>query len=379
MGDALALARDGPKAKKFFAWVHLYDPHTPYEPPEPYASRYASAPYLGEIAYTDAVVGRLTAWLRDRGLLERTLVVLTADHGESLGDHGEAAHAYFIYGATTHVPLHRAHALGPPRPQRRAGLGRRPHADRARSASAFRRSRAIDGRSRRARALRSGRRPRPRRLFGDLLPALPLRLAAPARPARRALQLIDAPEPELYDLAARSGRDQEHLQGQQRAGPRTFGCAWRRWPKRPGTAAPERQSLDPDTLQRLAALGYVGNVDRRRSRRGPARPQGQAAAVRDDERGEGARAGGALEDAIAKHAAGGRRGPEDHGRAPDARELAGQRPRPRRGGDRRVQGSALAQARRRDRARQPGPALPRARTHAGRAGRAGGVPQPRCA
>ena len=81
---------------KFFAWIHLYDPHTPYEPPEPFASRYPGQPYVGEIAYTDKVVGRLLDWLRGAGLLDRTLVVVTGDHGESLGDHGEATHAYFI-------------------------------------------------------------------------------------------------------------------------------------------------------------------------------------------------------------------------------------------------------------------------------------------
>src|SRR5437867_1078941 len=93
------------KAKKFFAWVHLYDPHTPYEPPEPFASRYRGQPYLGEIAYTDKVVGRLLDWLGGSGLLGRTLLVVTGDHGESIGDHGESTHAYFIYDSTTHVPL----------------------------------------------------------------------------------------------------------------------------------------------------------------------------------------------------------------------------------------------------------------------------------
>ena len=85
------------KQRRFFAWVHLYDPHTPYDPPEPFASRYPSQPYLGEIAYTDQVVGRLLKWLREQRLDERTIVVLTADHGESLGDHGESTHAYFVY------------------------------------------------------------------------------------------------------------------------------------------------------------------------------------------------------------------------------------------------------------------------------------------
>src|SRR5262245_50997619 len=74
MDDALAWLASVEKGK-FFAWVHLYDPHTPYDPPEPYRSRFPGQPYRGEVAYTDAVVGRLLGWLRERGLLDRTVVV----------------------------------------------------------------------------------------------------------------------------------------------------------------------------------------------------------------------------------------------------------------------------------------------------------------
>ena len=84
---------EGVKARKFFAWVHLYDPHTPYEPPEPFLSRYPGQTYLGEVAYTDQVVGRLVSWLKGAGVWDRTILVLLSDHGESLGEHGEnAAH-----------------------------------------------------------------------------------------------------------------------------------------------------------------------------------------------------------------------------------------------------------------------------------------------
>ena len=89
----------------FFMWLHMYDPHAPYDPPEPYKSRYPGRPYLGEVAYTDAQVGRLLEELRRRELLDSTLVVLTADHGESLGGHGEAQHGFFIYDEAMHVPL----------------------------------------------------------------------------------------------------------------------------------------------------------------------------------------------------------------------------------------------------------------------------------
>jgi choline-sulfatase len=89
----------------FFVWLHLYDPHSPYRPPEPYRSQYASHPYDGEIAFDDVQVGRVVARLRELGLLDRTAIVLTSDHGESLGEHGEGEHGFFIYNATLRVPL----------------------------------------------------------------------------------------------------------------------------------------------------------------------------------------------------------------------------------------------------------------------------------
>lgn len=91
--------------RPFFAWVHLFDPHAPYAPPEPYKSRYASSPYDGEVAFTDHQVGRFVDRLGEIGLMERTLIVVVGDHGEGLGDHGESAHSLLIYGATIRAPL----------------------------------------------------------------------------------------------------------------------------------------------------------------------------------------------------------------------------------------------------------------------------------
>jgi arylsulfatase A-like enzyme/Flp pilus assembly protein TadD len=91
--------------KRFFLWVHLYDPHSPYRPPEPYKTRYASAPYDGEIAFADAQVGRLLRALKQKNLYGRTLIVVAGDHGEGLGEHGEKTHGFFIYDSTLHVPL----------------------------------------------------------------------------------------------------------------------------------------------------------------------------------------------------------------------------------------------------------------------------------
>ncbi len=91
--------------KKFFLWMHLYDPHFPYRPPEPYSHEYAAQPYDGEIAFADAQLGRLLRFLKEKGLYQNTLIVLSGDHGESLGEHGEKTHGFFIYNATMHVPL----------------------------------------------------------------------------------------------------------------------------------------------------------------------------------------------------------------------------------------------------------------------------------
>jgi tetratricopeptide (TPR) repeat protein len=88
-----------------FAWVHLYDPHDPYEAPEPFRSRFPGRPYDAEVAYMDSQIGRLLAAFAERSGARPGLVAAVADHGESLGDHGEATHSYFIYEATQRVPL----------------------------------------------------------------------------------------------------------------------------------------------------------------------------------------------------------------------------------------------------------------------------------
>ena len=257
MDDALRWL-ESVRSRRFFAWVHLYDPHSPYDPPEPFRSRYPSQPYLGEIAYTDKVVGRLLAWLREASLMDRTLVVLTADHGESLGDHGESTHSYFIYDATTHVPLivrtpwgwrgRRAIQVSSvdimPTVLDLVGMPPEP---------------AIDGQPL-ARAL--------------VDPAAELGHVAYSetyfpryhfgwqhlRSLRNGKHLyVDAPERELYDLVQDPGETTNiYKAGSKRAeGMRASLEELARAGKESG---PDRRQLDPDTLQRLAALGYVGNV-----------------------------------------------------------------------------------------------------------------------
>jgi len=93
----------------FFAWVHLYDPHTPYQPPEPYRSRFGhggkSSLYDGEIAFADSQVGRLLEWLDARGVADDTIVVVVGDHGEGLRSHGEEEHGYYVYDYAVRVPF----------------------------------------------------------------------------------------------------------------------------------------------------------------------------------------------------------------------------------------------------------------------------------
>jgi tetratricopeptide (TPR) repeat protein len=91
--------------KPVFAFLHLYEPHSPYTPPEPFATRYRDLPYDGEIATADAIVGDFLGELRRLGLYDRGLVVLLSDHGEGLGDHGEREHGLLLYREALQVPL----------------------------------------------------------------------------------------------------------------------------------------------------------------------------------------------------------------------------------------------------------------------------------
>jgi choline-sulfatase len=90
---------------RFFLWVHYYDVHGSHQPPEPFATRFRGRPYDGEVAYVDQELGRLLAELESTGRLANTVVAVTSDHGEGLGEHGEASHTYLIYDSVLRVPL----------------------------------------------------------------------------------------------------------------------------------------------------------------------------------------------------------------------------------------------------------------------------------
>ncbi|MEO8033110.1 MAG: sulfatase-like hydrolase/transferase [Acidobacteriota bacterium] len=95
---------DEHKARKFFYFLHLYEPHVPYDPPEPFLSQYANR-YDGEIATADAIVGRFLDRLRAAGIYDRALIIITSDHGEGLGDHGEQQHSILVYREAIQVPM----------------------------------------------------------------------------------------------------------------------------------------------------------------------------------------------------------------------------------------------------------------------------------
>ncbi|MBN1854139.1 MAG: sulfatase-like hydrolase/transferase [Pirellulales bacterium] len=103
--------------EKFFFWIHYFDPHAPYAPPEPYRTGYARNPYDGEIDYADEQIGKLLDVLDEIGVRDRTLVIFVSDHGEGLGQHGEQTHSLLVYDSTLHVPM--IFSAPPPFPQGR--------------------------------------------------------------------------------------------------------------------------------------------------------------------------------------------------------------------------------------------------------------------
>ncbi len=250
-GEVVAHAGDwilesSSSSSPWLAWVHLFDPHAPYDPPAEY--RAGRAPYDGEIAYADAMLGSLLARLRAAHALDRTLVVVTADHGESLGEHGETTHGLFAYDATLAVPLI---VNGPSLPARAVD---RPvsHVDIAPTIASLLGlplPAAVDGVS----LLSPLAADRP--LFFEALDASLNRGWAPLRGVVQGRKkYIDLPEPELYDLSA----DPRELTN--RIAQDTSVSALQRVlaPQLTATASAPSLSLDADARSRLQSLGYTG-------------------------------------------------------------------------------------------------------------------------
>ena len=243
----------------FFAWIHLYDPHEPYRAPEPYASRYA--PYDAEVAYTDAAVGHLLDGLRANGQLDRTLVVVAADHGESLGEHGEATHGVFVYDVTMRVPWI---LWAGPRLRHAANDSLVRLVDLMPTVldlTGVAPPDGLDGRS--IVPVVDGVESTPRTAYLEAMDASLTRNWAPLTGIVSGRdKLIDVPIPELYDLAddpheasnvyARDGERARTLEALLRG---TIDAARQR---ARGTSA-ERVAPGEDARKRLQALGYVGS------------------------------------------------------------------------------------------------------------------------
>jgi arylsulfatase A-like enzyme/Flp pilus assembly protein TadD len=251
--------------KKFFLWMHLYDPHFPYHPPEPYSRDYAAQPYNGEIAFADEQVGRLLRFLKEKGIYENTLIVLCGDHGESLGEHGEKTHGFFIYNATMHVPLiirlpeNAARVIADPvslvdlMPTVLGAVGLEiPSQVQGRSLLAA--LRAGQGRERDDRANRE------RVLYGEtFMPRIHFNWSELRGSENSKYHFIDAPRPELYDLANDPGEvrnlfnEKKAVSGEMRA--KLIGMI-RDYSA--GKELAEKTGLDPALMERLKALGYAG-------------------------------------------------------------------------------------------------------------------------
>ncbi|MEJ2369144.1 MAG: sulfatase, partial [Acidobacteriota bacterium] len=189
--------------RPWFCWVHLYDPHYPYDPPMPFAARYKKNPYDGEIAFMDAALGGFFQGLHRAHVLSGALVVVCGDHGEALGQHGEESHGVFLYEATTHVPLI-VHLPGESGPKTVAGsVGLVDVAPTIRDLAGLK---AVPGDGESLSPLMKGGKWTPRPIYMESLDGLYNYGWAPLYGlVKWPWKYILAPKPELYDLAKDPG------------------------------------------------------------------------------------------------------------------------------------------------------------------------------
>jgi arylsulfatase A-like enzyme/tetratricopeptide (TPR) repeat protein len=262
--DAALRWLEGHKGGPFFAWVHLYDAHSPYEPPEPFLSEFRprgpAGLYDGEIAFADQQVGRCVSWLQKAGLDRRTILVVVGDHGEALGHHGEGTHGYFVYDDVLHVPLVVAApfdeldgvrvdsqvSLVDVFPTVLALAGIEPKV-------------LVHGRSLLPSMLHPKEQPNVYAYSESMPPSLQFGWSALYSLRSPRYKLIQAPRPELFDLVADPG-EATNVLGQHRELAREMGRELDRLMAETSrdAPAPEAANLDKETAERLAALGYVG-------------------------------------------------------------------------------------------------------------------------
>lgn len=258
IADALRWLEGIPREQPIFLWVHLYDPHAPYSAPAPFGAEFASRPYDGEVAYVDHQIGRVIDALRVRGALDDSLIIAVADHGESLGEHGEDEHGVFLYEPVIRVPLivagpgvRRGHVVT----EQVRTIDLMPTVlellDLTGAADA-------DGESLRV-VLDGGRRTTiPPAYAESYYPKLHYGWSELRALRADGWKVIDAPTPELYALGKDAGEAQ-NLFGTQRAlGDRMVAEAVRLEQSFTGGQAPEAPAPSRETLERLRSLGYVG-------------------------------------------------------------------------------------------------------------------------
>ena len=237
--------------RPFFLLFHLFEPHGPYEAPEPFRSRFAD-PYDAEIAASDDVVGRLIQDLKSRKLYDRSLIILLSDHGEGLGDHGEAEHGVFLYREALQVPL----IIKLPDSKDRGQRVAEPVtlADIAPTIAALTGVSlpATEGVNVFDETSRSAQRP----LYAETLyPRIHLGLSELRSLISGTHHYIEAPRPELYDVVSDPGERRNILEDQRRV----F-ASMRKQMAAFDTVAEAPANVDPEEAARLAALGYVGSV-----------------------------------------------------------------------------------------------------------------------
>jgi len=248
----------GAQRGRWFAWVHLFDPHAAYDPPEPFASRYPGEPYLGEVAYTDSALAPLLDDVR-RMTDRPTLVVVTSDHGEALGDHGELTHGLFAYEATLHVPLIVTPLDGQPRRPATIGAPVR-HVDVLPTILDALGQPAPDGLAGRTLLDWEGNLTGNEDTEASYFEALSASLNRGWAPLTGVLvgreKYVDLPIPELYDLArdAAERHNRADVDATRRRVLETRLAGLGR------TAAGERRRESPEAEARLRALGYVAGT-----------------------------------------------------------------------------------------------------------------------
>jgi len=245
--------------KKFFLWMHLYDPHYPYRPPSPYSEEYKDRPYDGEIAFADSQVGRLIRELKEKGIYRNTVIVLTGDHGESLGEHGEKTHGFFIYNATLHIPV-MIHMPDGPTAKTVADLVSL--TDLMPTVLAFLKldtPSGVQGRNLLPLLLEK-KKEEPRSLYAEtFLPRLHFNWSELRGSETENYHFIDAPKPELYDLKKDPG-ETNNLYGQKKAVAEEMRNKLTTLIQQygDGQELAQKTGLDPALMERLKSLGYAG-------------------------------------------------------------------------------------------------------------------------